>query len=116
MPTTLTSGNVGNRCLAVMSRSVQEGNTPEATLAMRSEILEIAREASHWNLGCETKARLLLRPMEEALVDRYGSHLGRRLYWDFVEGFWITSFSGSSADRPEQHRPIVWAEECQMQC
>jgi hypothetical protein len=111
----MITGDVKARCLAVISRSVKEGNTVRANLVMKAEIHKIAREVSHWQLGGEAKARHLLRPMEEVLVSRHGSQVGRRLYWDFVEAFWLASFPDSSVARSEQGQPASRVFEWEMQ-
>lgn len=95
MPRKLTSAGVKTRCLASISWYVENGNHLKAKLAMKAEIRELAREVAHWCLNGESKARLFLRPMEAELVQRYGPHLGRQLYWDFVDVFWLQTWSDS---------------------
>ena len=91
----LTSDEVKNRCLASICVCVENGNQLMAKMTMKAEIRELAREVARWCLNGESKARLFLRPMEGELVRRFGPHLGRQLYWDFVEVFWLQTWSDS---------------------
>jgi hypothetical protein len=84
---------VTNRCLASLSRCFKQGHDEPAVDQMKAEIRLIARDVANWHLSGEAKARIFLRPMEEVLVNHYGSHVGRRLYWDFVDAFWLPSWS-----------------------
>jgi hypothetical protein len=84
---------VTSRSLAAASRCFKQGNTLQAVEAMKDEVREIARDVARWHLSGEAKARVFLRPLEEVLVNHYGSHNGRRLYWDFVDAFWLQSWS-----------------------
>jgi hypothetical protein len=93
MSTRMTTIDVIARCLAAASLCVKDGNNRRANVFMKGEFREMAREVSRWELGGEAKASLLLHPMEKELVSRYGSLLGRRLYWDFVDAFWLQSWT-----------------------
>jgi hypothetical protein len=91
----ITIASVTVHCMASVSRCVQEGVDHHSIAIMKAEIRRVAREVSRWRLSGEAKARLFLRPMENQLVCEYGSHFGRRLYWDFIDAFWLQSWSDS---------------------
>jgi hypothetical protein len=101
MPIKLAIIDVIPRCLAATCRCLGEENNPQADLAMKDEFRAIAREVSRWQLSGESKARHFLRPMEKELVNRYGATIGRRLYWDFVEAFWIQSWTSEPIVPPK---------------
>jgi hypothetical protein len=101
-----TTDEVFRGCLESLIRCVRDASNPRANEVMKSEIRNIARKVSLWELSGEEKARVFLRPMEVELVRRYGSHFGRRLYWDFFDAFWLQSWSRTSLDRPEQGRSL----------
>jgi hypothetical protein len=81
------------KSLSAASRCFKEGSTSQAIEVMKDEVRLIAREVARWQLSGEAKARIFLRPLETVLVNHYGSHNGRRLYWDFVDAFWLQSWS-----------------------
>ncbi len=93
MPNPLFISEATARCFEAVARCFQEGNQPEAVEAMKAEVRLIARDVARWRLGGEAKAKLFLKPMEETLVNHYGAHVGRRLYWDYLEAFWLQSWS-----------------------
>ena len=95
MPSPVLITDVTNRCLAAAARCVKAGNGPEAVQAMKAELRLIAMDVAQWQLTGEAKARVLLRPLEQKLVNEYGAHQGRRLYWDQLDAFWIQSWSTS---------------------
>ncbi len=97
---------VVDRCLAITARCVENGNDRQANELMKSRLSEIAREVSHWQLSGEIKARYILRPLEEQLVDRFGSVLGQRLCWDFLDAFWLQSWIDIPLDHAQLDRHL----------
>jgi hypothetical protein len=93
MPHPLLVSDITSRSLASVTRCFKSGNTPKSIEVMKAEVRQIAREVALWQLSGEVKARIFLRPMEELLVNHYGAHNGRRLYWSFFDGFWLQSWS-----------------------
>jgi hypothetical protein len=93
MPSPLCISEISTRCLAAVARCFKNGNSPQSVEIMKAEVREVAREVARWRLSGEAKARIFLRPMEEVLVNQYGAHNGRRLYWDFFDAFWLQSWS-----------------------
>jgi hypothetical protein len=81
------------RCLAAASHCMQLGNDRRANAWMKAEFREVAREVAHLRLSGETKVGLFLLPMEEELVNHHGLEIGRRLYTDFVDAFWIQTWT-----------------------
>ena len=88
-----STGEVMARFLVAAGLCVKDGNNRRANVLMKALFRDIAREVAAWRLSGEAKVKLFLRPMEEELVHRYGAILGRRLYWDFVDAFWLQSWS-----------------------
>ncbi len=93
MPSPLLISEVTTRTPAALSRCFKDGNDSRAVMIMKAEIRQIAREIASWQLSGEAKARIFLKPMEEMLVNHYGSHVGRKLYWAYVDAFWLQSWS-----------------------
>jgi hypothetical protein len=83
-------------CFNSLARCCKQGNDARAVFLMKDEIRQIARGIAQYRLSGEAKARLFLKPMETALVKHYGAHVGRRLYWSFVDAFWLQSWSVTS--------------------
>jgi hypothetical protein len=98
-------------CLEAASVCVEHGNDAPANQVMKSKFSNAARNVSQWNLGGIRKAGLFLRPMERSLVKRFGPLVGRELYWDFVESFWIQSWTDVPLDDSRMERPILHTKE-----
>ena len=73
---------------------------------MKAEFRELAKEVSHWQLTGDIKADLFLLPMEEELLSRHGDLIGRRLYWDFVDAFWIQTWTEIPLDFSQMERAV----------
>ncbi len=95
------------RCLAAAIRCVTDGNDQRAKLAMKARFREIAREVSRWQLSGEAKAKQFVRPLEEELVNRFGSLIGRRLYWEFFDAFWLLSLTNEDLVHAKTERSIA---------
>jgi hypothetical protein len=95
-----------DRCLAAALFCIELGNDRRANDLMKAEFREVAREVSHWQLSGETKACLFLAPMEEELVSRHGQDLGRMLYVDFVDAFWIQAWIDVPLDVEKLERNV----------
>jgi hypothetical protein len=100
-----------DRCLAAASHCIEHGNDGQAIDLMKAKFQEAAREVSLWELGGIKKAGLFLRPMEKALVKRHGPLVGREIYWDFVDSFWIQSWTDVPLEENRLKRPIAQTKE-----
>jgi hypothetical protein len=112
MPNPLMINEATRRCLESLSRCFKDGNTARSVEVMKSEVREVAREIAQWQLSGEAKARVFLRPMEDILVNQYGSHNGRRLYWDYFDAFWLQSWSTDTLVPSEAESTVEPAPEC----
>jgi hypothetical protein len=102
----ITTSKVIERCLAAASCCVELGNDREANASMKAEFREVAREVSYWQLSGETKASLFLDRMEHELLYRHGQVVGRRLYVDFIDAFWIQTWIDVPLDLDRLERPV----------
>ncbi len=116
MPNPLLISEVTTRNFAALSRCFKDGNNTASVQIMKAEIRQIAREVAHWQLSGETKARIFLKPIEKVLVDHYGSHVGRRLYWDYVDAFWLQSWSVVPLPQPEPEPEPKANDEVNVEC
>ena len=76
-----------DRCISLMVAHHEGDRMPEAEAMMAAEMETIAAWVEGMDLGCGDTDRLILEPIEDELVARYGSEAGGRLYADFIEAF-----------------------------
>lgn len=115
---TIISEAVIDRCLAAASFYLEYGNDRRANALMKEEFREIAREVARLELSGETKVDLFLLPMREELVNRHGQQVGRMIFSDFVDAFWIQSWTDIPLDPVRLERaskPLIdWHDRVQF--
>jgi hypothetical protein len=98
--------NVVDSCMNSASACIESGNGRQAIELMRAELGEIARQVALWKMSGENKASLFFRPMEERLLDLYGPSIGRNLFQDFIDAFWLQSWTEFPLDFARLERDV----------
>ncbi len=111
----IITDDIVDRCLAVAEICIELGNDCRANALMKAEFREIAREVSHWQLSGEMKADLFLVPMEEELTQRHGPEIGRTLYSDFIDAFWLQTWTEIPLDLERLARSQGWMTDWHQQ-
>jgi hypothetical protein len=106
MPVLLDVTNVVDFCMSSASACIESGNSRQANDLMRAELGEIARQVARWEMSGENKALLFFRPMEKRLLNRYGPSIGRNLFLDFIDAFWLQSWTVFPLDPAKPGRDI----------
>jgi hypothetical protein len=100
----IARSEVIDRCLAAALCCVEVGNDRRANDLMKAEFRAVARDVSQWQLSSETKVELFLLPMEEELVLRHGLQVGRKLFSDFIDAFWVQTWTDVPLDPKKLQR------------
>jgi hypothetical protein len=111
----LTVHDVVDYCMALAADCVKRGNGRQANRLMNVEFAKVARQVSLWQMSSDLKVVLFLNPMERRLLSVHGPALGRRLWLDFVESFWLQSFTEVPLDRARLARVIESTAEWHRQ-
>jgi hypothetical protein len=92
--------------MASASACIASGNDHHANDLMKAELGEIAREVALWEMSGEMKAQLYFGPMEQRLLDHFGLSVGRDLFRDFVDAFWLQSWTRVPLNRAKLERCV----------
>lgn len=102
----LTIVDVVDVCIALACDCVERGNDHQANQIMRLGFAKIAQYVSLWQMSGDLKAILFLRPMERRLIHLYGPTIGGSLWLDFVDSFWLQSWTDVPLDHDRLTRNI----------
>lgn len=76
-----------DHCISLMVAHHEDDGMPEAETLMAAEMLTIAAWVEGMDLAGGDTDRLILEPIEDELVARYGLEAGGRLSAEFIEAF-----------------------------
>jgi hypothetical protein len=71
-------------CVATMERFYEGRRMRHSDVVMNAEIQAHMAWIMEMNLGPDEIVEQILRPVEAKLISRYGNHVGRRLYMEFL--------------------------------
>jgi hypothetical protein len=76
-----------DRCISLVVAHHEDDGMPEAGAMRAAEMEAIAARVEGLDLGCGDTDRLILEPIEDELVARYGPEAGGGLHAEFLAAF-----------------------------